>query len=86
LIIPNAQRDRHWDGYRRVLETGMTRCAESVLAVPALHRDGRRLSIEFRAILLRTPDGAPSGIAAIIRDVTERWHEDRALRRRLHEL
>ena len=31
-------------------------------------------------------DGAPSGIAAIIRDVTERWHENRALRRRLREL
>src|SRR4051812_40332302 len=41
LIIPAAQRIRHWDGYRRVMETGMTRYAESVLAVPALHRDGR---------------------------------------------
>ena len=86
LIIPEAQRARHWDGYRRVMETGTTRYGRTLLAVPALHRDGRRLSIEFRVILLRTPDGALSGIAAIIRDVTERWHEDRALRRRLHDL
>ena len=86
LIIPEAQRARHWDGYRRVMETGTTRYGRTWLAVPALHRDGRRLSIEFRVILLRTPDGALSGIAAIIRDVTERWHEDRALRRRLHDL
>ena len=86
LIIPEAQRARHWDGYHRVMETGTTRYAEKVLAVPALHRDGRRLSIEFRVILLSTPDGAPSGIAAVIRDVTDRWHEDRALRRRLQEL
>jgi PAS domain S-box-containing protein len=86
LIIPEAQRARHWDGYRRVMETGTTRYGRTLLAVPALHRDGRRLSIEFHVILLRTPEGALSGVAAIIRDVTERWHEDRALRRRLHDL
>jgi PAS domain S-box-containing protein len=86
LIIPEPQRPRHWDGYRQVMETGTTRYAQSLLAVPALHRDGRRLSIEFHVTLLRSPDGAPSGIAAIIRDVTEHWQEDRALRRRLREL
>lgn len=86
LIIPETQRARHWDGYRRVMETGTTMYARTLLAVPALHRDGRRLSIEFHVVLLRAPGGALSGIAAVIRDVTERWQEDRALRRRLHEL
>jgi PAS domain S-box-containing protein len=86
LIIPEAQRGRHWDGYRHVMETGTTRYSDALLAVPALHRDGRRLSIEFHVTLLRAPNGAPSGIAAIIRDVTERWLEVRALRRRLRDL
>ena len=86
VIVPEAQRSRHWDGYRRVMETGTTQYARSLLAVPALHRDGRRLSIEFHVTLLRTPDGTPHGIAAIIRDVTERWQADRVLRRRLREL
>ena len=86
LIIPEAQRARHWDGYRRVMETGTTKYGRTVLAVPAIHRDGRRLSIEFGVTLLRAADGTPSGIAAIIRDVTERWQEDRALRRRIQEL
>ena len=86
LIIPEAQRARHWDGYRRVMATGTTQYAKQLLAVPALHRDGRRLSIEFHVTLLRSPGGVPNGIAAIIRDVTERWQEDRALRRRLQEL
>jgi PAS domain S-box-containing protein len=86
LIIPEAQRGRHWDGYRRVMETGTTRYARTLLAVPGLHRDGRRLSIEFHVTVLLSPDGTPSGIAAIIRDVTEHWHADRALRRRLREL
>jgi PAS domain S-box-containing protein len=86
LIVPEAQRARHWDGYHRVMATGTTQYAQRLLAVPALHRDGRRLSIEFHVTLLRSPDGVPNGIAAIVRDVTERWHEDRALRRRLHDL
>jgi PAS domain S-box-containing protein len=86
LIIPEPQRARHWEGYRRVMETGSTQYARTLLAVPALHRDGRRLSIEFHVTLLRSPDGALSGIAAIVRDVTDHWQEDRALRRRLREL
>ena len=86
LIVPEPQRARHWDGYRRVMETGTTRYDQALLAVPALHRDGRRLSIEFKVILLRASDGTPSGSAAIVRDVTGRWNEDRALRRRLREL
>jgi PAS domain S-box-containing protein len=86
LIIPEAQRGRHWGGYRQVMASGVTKYAGSMLAVPALHRDGRRLSIEFRVILLRSEDGAPTGIAAIMRDVTERWQEQRALRGRVREL
>jgi PAS domain S-box-containing protein len=86
LIIPEPQRARHWDGYRRVMETGTTKYARTLLAVPALHRDGRRLSIEFGVTLLRSPDGSLSGIAASLRDVTERWQADRALRRRVQEL
>jgi signal transduction histidine kinase len=53
--------------------------------VPATHRDGRRLSIEFSVALLRDADGKITGIAAIIRDATERWTADRELRARLAE-
>jgi len=53
--------------------------------VPAAHRDGRRLSIEFSVALLRDADGKIAGIAAIVRDATERWTADRELRARLAE-
>jgi len=86
LIVPQAQRARHWEGYRQVIATGETRYARDLLAVPALHRDGRRLSIEFHVVLLRDESGAPSGVAAIIRDVTERWLRERAARKRVQEL
>jgi PAS domain S-box-containing protein len=86
LIIPENLRDRHWDGYRRVTATGETDYAGRTLAVPALRADGTRISVEFTVTLLTGDDGAVAGIAAILRDVTRQWEEQRALRRRLAEL
>lgn len=81
LIIPERQRARHWDGYRRVMATGHTDYGERLLEVPALHRDGRRLSVAFTVSLVRAVGmSLPIGIAAVLRDDTERWQERRALR------
>ena len=86
MIIPEQLRERHWAGYRRVMETGQTDYAGRTLAVPAIRRDGTRISVEFTVTLLRDTGGAMRGIAAILRDVTARWEEQRALRRRMAEL
>ncbi len=86
LIIPERFRARHWAGYHEVMRTGHTRYGTEVLRVPAVRRDGARLSIAFTVALLRTPDGRVTGIAAVIRDETARWAEDQALRRRVAEL
>jgi PAS domain S-box-containing protein len=86
LIIPERQRQRHWDGYHQTMRTGQTRYATNVLRVPALHKDGRSLSIAFTVALLKAPDGSPSAIIAIVRDETERFAEERKLRKELAEL
>jgi PAS domain S-box-containing protein len=86
LIIPERFRNRHWAGYQRVMRTGQTRYGTEVLRVPALHKDGRTLSIAFTVALLQAGDGGIQAIAAIIRDETARWEEERALRRRVTEL
>lgn len=86
IIVPERQRQRHWDGYRRVMATGETSYGDRLLRVPALHPDGQRRSIAFTVTLLKDADGAVTAIAAIIRDETERWQEERDLRRRLDEL
>jgi PAS domain S-box-containing protein len=86
LIIPERWRHRHWEGYQRVMRTGQTRYGTEVLRVPALHKDGRALSIAFTVALLPAGDGGIQAIAAIVRDETARWEEERALRRRLAEL
>jgi PAS domain S-box-containing protein len=86
LIIPERLRGRHNEGYGHTVASGVTRYGSTLLRVPALHKDGRALSIAFTVALLTTPDGAVDGVAAVIRDETARFTEDRALRRRLAEL
>jgi PAS domain S-box-containing protein len=83
LVIPDKHRATHWEGYRRVMKTGVSKYGNTVLAVPAMTKDGRRVSIEFSVVLLKSPDGGVVGIAAILRDVTQRWERDKALRQRL---
>lgn len=86
LIIPERFRNRHWNGYQQVMRTGRTRYGSDVLRVPALHKDGRTLSIAFTVALLYTRENEVQTIVAIVRDETSRWQEDRALRQRLAQL
>jgi PAS domain S-box-containing protein len=86
LIIPERQRQRHWDGYHQTAKTGETRYGNDVLRVPALHKEGKQLSIAFTVAMLHTPDGKVSAIIAIVRDETVRWTEERVMRTRLAQL
>ena len=84
LIIPERLRKRHWDGHERVMATGETRYgAGDVLAVPAIAKGGRQISVEFTIILLQDSEQRVSGMAAILRDVTARFEELRQLKREL---
>jgi len=87
LIVPERLRERHWKGFRRVIATGVTRYGrEELLAVPAIGKDGGRISVEFSIVMLRDAAGELLGIAAILRDVTQRWQEQQQLRKRLAAL
>lgn len=86
LIIPERFRERHWNGFRQVMLSGHTRYGTEVLRVPALHKDGRALSIAFTVALVNSPDSQSFSIVAIVRDETQRWNEERELRRRLADL
>jgi PAS domain S-box-containing protein len=86
IIIPESLRGRHWQGYRATMQTGNTRYGVGeTLAVPAMRKDGQRISIEFTILPFRDDAGRMEGIAAILRDVTVRFEETQALRRQLAE-
>jgi PAS domain S-box-containing protein len=83
LIIPERQRTRHWEGWEKVMATGVTQYGRDVLAVPATRKDGSRISIEFNILLVRTGTGEILGAAALIQDVTARWQREKEMKARL---
>ncbi len=86
LIIPKRLRERHWAGFTRTMATGQTRYQHDVLRVPAMHKDGRTLSIAFTVGLLLAAQRTVTGLVAVIRDETKRFAEEQDLRKRLAEL
>lgn len=86
LIIPERFRARHWDGYRHVMATGVTSYGQRLLAVPAMRKDGQRISIEFSIALLKDGRGDVTGALAVVRDVTARWQAERERNARLAAL
>ena len=58
IIIPEAQRQRHWGGYEHVMQTGLTKYGSRLLRVPAVRKDGRRISIAFTVGLLKDAAGS----------------------------
>ncbi|MGU3496258.1 PAS domain S-box protein [Xanthobacteraceae bacterium A53D] len=87
IIIPEQFRARHWEGYHQTVSTGESRYgAGDLLAVPGLCKDGRRISIEFTIVLMKDGSGTVTGMASTIRDVSKRFEETRALKKKLAEL
>ena len=84
IIIPESLRERHWHGYRATMQTGQSRYGDGqLLSVPAVRKDGTRISVEFTIVPFTDDAGQMIGIAAIMRDATARFEELRALRKDL---
>ncbi|GAC1330958.1 MAG: PAS domain S-box protein [Beijerinckiaceae bacterium] len=84
LIIPDRLRARHWQGYAEVMRTGESRYGHGdLLSVPALRKEGARLSVEFTIVPLKDEVGAMAGMVAVMRDVTARFEEMRGLKQKL---
>lgn len=87
IIIPRRLQARHQAGYDATMRTGVTKYgAGELLAVPAVRKDGRPISIQFSILPLPDDRGGLEGIAAIVRDVTAEFEERKALRRALKDV
>ncbi len=65
------------------MKTGETRYGKELLKVPAIRKDGRIISVEFTILLVRNRQNEIIGTASIIRDVTERWNQEKELKKKL---
>jgi len=86
LITPERLRARHWDGYNKSMATGTTKYGNDLLRVPATHKDGSALSIAFTVAMLYDEQHKVSAVIAVIRDDTQRFNDDRAMRKKIAEL
>jgi len=86
LIIPERLRTAHWQGWRRVVDTGESRYGHGdLLSVPGIRKDGQRISVEFTIVPLKDQEERMTGMAAVMRDVTKRFDEVKTLRQKLAE-
>ncbi|WP_340149185.1 PAS domain S-box protein [uncultured Sneathiella sp.] len=86
IIVPERLRRRHGDGYRETMLTGETKYgAGDLLSVPALRKDGTTISIQFSILPLSGPDGRMTGVAAVIRDVSDEFARVKKLQTALRE-
>lgn len=69
LIVPDKHRQRHWDGFNSVAQSGKTKYTDKMLSVPAMHKNGRKLIIQFSMQMIEE-NGAIVGFTSIIRDIT----------------
>jgi PAS domain S-box-containing protein len=86
IIIPEKLRGRHWEGYYKVMASGQSRYGSDLLSVPALHRDGQRLSVDFSIVMLKDEQGQVTGIASLMRDMTAQRQKEKELKERIAEL
>ena len=68
------------------MATGHSKYEEDMLSVPAIKKDGSRISIEFTIVMSKDDQGIPTGISAIIRDVSERRQQYKEMKDRVAEL
>src|SRR5690606_26364338 len=84
IIIPENLRARHWEGYAETIRTRRSRYGNGdLLSVPAIRKDGSRISVEFSIIAFRGTDDRIVGIGAVMRDVTKKFLELKALKKAL---
>lgn len=86
LFIPENLRGRHWEGYHKVMTSGVTRYSKELLSAPGICKDGTKISLEFSMVIVRGADGSVIGTGAIIRDITSRFKKEKEMKARLTEL
>jgi PAS domain S-box-containing protein len=85
IIVPEKFREAHWKGYDRALADGDTKYRGQSLPTRSHREDGTEIYVELSFAIVHGPGGV-IGALAQARDITERFEQDRASRRRLREL
>jgi len=77
VIIPERLRSAHWEGFRKAIDTGLTKYVGRVLTTRSAHKNGNKLYVDLSFSVVRDGFGSVAGALAIGRDGTTRYLTDR---------
>jgi PAS domain S-box-containing protein len=86
LIIPEHLRKAHWDGFNRAVSRGTASYGRRSVITRSLHKSGQQLYVEMSFAVVNNRAGQTIGATAVARNCTERFLEEKNLRRRIAEL
>jgi PAS domain S-box-containing protein len=86
IIIPQQFQKAHWSGYQRAMTEGKTKYSGQSLPTRSLRKDGATIYVELTFAIIHGTEGQMLGAMANVREITERYTQERELRRRLREL
>lgn len=82
LLIPQEYRERHWAGFRRLVEGGSSRILGRRVEVAGLRSDGTEFPAE---LTIRHVSEEPALWMAFVRDLSERQARERELKHLVHD-
>jgi PAS domain S-box-containing protein len=71
LLMPERFKAAHDAGFARAVATGELRVGGRVMRTRAMHKDGRKLYVDFSFALLKDAQGQVAGVYATGRDATD---------------
>lgn len=86
LIIPERMRRAHWDGFNQALERGGVKPGRTSMITRSLHKNVESIYVDMSFEMVRDETGQMLGSLAVARDATQRFNDEKALRKQLAEL
>jgi PAS domain S-box-containing protein len=73
LIVPDALRGRHWNGFDSAVGTGTLKRNAKPFTIVALHKNGKLVPIRAKLELIRSDDGSVTGVKSTILGRAPAW-------------
>lgn len=86
LIIPERMRKAHWDGFHQAVARGGVKPGRTAMITRSLHKTQEFIYVDMSFEMVRDASGQMLGSLAVARDATQRFNDEKALRKQLAEL
>ncbi len=86
LIIPERMRKAHWEGFDQAIARGGVKPGRTSMITRSLHKTEEFIYVDMSFEIVRDESGQMIGSLAVARDATQRFNDEKALRKQLAEL